>query len=514
MANVKFIIDKSSFENILEDVFYSDNELYKTKRISADGETTFDGYVSGYMIKNGQADGIPSSDYFDFVNAVDEVMMEHNEQVNSESGFSVEFKILDKDSRHAYKYQEYVNGKLIKEGTGWSKDFKTEIERKAWIKAVNEYKTAKGIEKKTEKLKKKLEKIKNKIGKMDANIPEAMSFQLPTMMAAMPELSSNVCQFVSDVTEAGKQGVATIAGMPSPKDVMNYNIKVVKNNIAREVTKTYDSQAGLVQPVFKQVSEPLDESTEYFDELDALYDEERKRLADEVALFETVLEPPYEYKPPVLVYDAGDGNEGDGGGYLIDDADLKYTPQPGDGAVDYGDITFDRIFSRGAGYKLKTDFTGANAVYNDIPRGQARQNVIEMMRYLLVPIKKGWETYCKNKKQPAEIRITSGYRPYYYNTAIHGSQTSAHTYGLAVDCQPYFTSSDKVKRVNEFAAYIKAFLSANRSIQFDQILVERNNSGGKWVHIGYKNRAYKQRRQFYADFDANGAKGSHKYEAL
>ena len=98
--------------------------------------------------------------------------------------------------------------------------------------------------------------------------------------------------------------------------------------------------------------------------------------------------------------------------------------------------------------------------------------------------------------------------------AIHGSQTSAHTYGLAVDCQPYFTSSDKVKRVNEFAAYIKAFLSANRSIQFDQILVERNNSGGKWVHIGYKNRAYKQRRQFYADFDANGAKGSHKYEAL
>lgn len=506
MADVKFIIDKTTFENRIEEIYYSENELYKVQRISENGETTFDGYASGYMIKNGDIPGIPTSEYLLFEDAVDEVLTEHNNKVESGEGFNVEFKILDRNTKKAYKFQEYVNGQLVKEGVGWHKDLKTEVEKKAWVKAVNEYKAAKGIEKKTEKMRKKLEKIKKKIGALDANIPEAMNFDLPLMILALPKIGTNPCEFVSDVKEAGNQAVQTIAGMPMPKDVVNYNIKVVKNNIEREVTKTFDSQSSMVNAAFVQVSEPLNESTEYFDELDALDDEYFASLSNEVALFETVLEPPHEYKPPVLVYEGGDGSDGDGSGYLRDDAAMKYTPQPGDGSADYLDVTFDRIFSRGAAYQLVAG--------EDIPREKARQNVLDMMRYLLVPIKQGWVTYCKNKGMKHEWTITSGYRPYKYNLAIHGSNTSAHSYGLAIDCQPFFTSGTKVQKVNEFASFIKDFLSANRNIQFDQVLVERNSKGGKWVHIGYKNRGYKQRRQFYGDFNADGGRGTNKCEIL
>ena len=64
------------------------------------------------------------------------------------------------------------------------------------------------------------------------------------------------------------------------------------------------------------------------------------------------------------------------------------------------------------------------------------------------------------------------------------------------------------------SGFIKAFLQQNKHIQFDQILIEYEGSSvatstTSWVHIGYKNGSGATRRQFWAAYNANAARGHH-----
>ena len=78
----------------------------------------------------------------------------------------------------------------------------------------------------------------------------------------------------------------------------------------------------------------------------------------------------------------------------------------------------------------------------------------------------------------APIRVNSGFRSAAVNKAVGGSPTSAHTLGYAVDfvC-PAFGNTK---------AICQAVIAAG--IKFDQLILERPDIAGTWVHISFDPR--------------------------
>ena len=79
------------------------------------------------------------------------------------------------------------------------------------------------------------------------------------------------------------------------------------------------------------------------------------------------------------------------------------------------------------------------------------------------------------------IRINSGYRTPEHNAKVGGSITSQHIKGEAVDCFPLEKDIDEV-----FSIIIREF-------KYDQVILEKNNAGARWIHISYKSEGNRQK---------------------
>lgn len=506
MAEVKYTISRSDIENTPSMFIYSKLDLYHTVRVDEEGKETFNGDVNEYMVRNG-IDGIPSFEVDKWRDAVESFIYDHNDKVDAGEGFNVKFNIKSVDSRGAYEYEETVNGQLIKSGTGWGLDFDTQVETDAWMDAVIEYNKANGIKMPTDKIRSKLEKIKKSIEALDTELPENQGLDLPMITVALPDLSKNPCEFVSEVKAAAENVVATIAGMPAPKDVLNHNIKIIKENIYATTSRTINAQTQVVQAPANKVNPLFEDNSDYWKEIDAYYQQQAKEEGESVALFETVIEPPIKYEPIEFTYDAAEPTDDDGGMYLPGSGDIPSVEiTDSDRAIEYKEVTYLNIYNPRANY--------GTAQENYI----AKQNVGEAMKNLFVPLRKAWEEYATNTLHiDPTWHISSGYRPKKFNDAkIHAASTSAHKVGYAIDVQlKRFLGGGEQKRTaaRYLSGFIQAFFQKNPHIQFDQILIEFKGSSvatstTSWVHIGYKNQSGRTRRQFYAAYNANGAKGS------
>lgn len=71
------------------------------------------------------------------------------------------------------------------------------------------------------------------------------------------------------------------------------------------------------------------------------------------------------------------------------------------------------------------------------------------------------------------LQVNSWYRCPELNTAIGGSKTSVHPKALAVDFHPLaMPLAEAFRRI------------AESDIEFDQLIIERTNSGAHWIHFG------------------------------
>lgn len=505
MAEVKYTISRTDIENTPKMFIYSKLDLYHTVRIDEDGKETFNGDVSEYMVRNG-VDGIPSFEVSKWRDAVESFIYDHNDKVNTGEGFNIKFNITSVDSRSAYAYEETVNGKVVKSGVGWGLDFDTQVETDAWIDAVIEYNKANGIKMPSDKIMEKLNKLKESIKSLDNELPEYQGFEMPTISVALPSLNSDPCEFVSKLKEASENVVATIGGMPAPKDIINHNIKIIKENIYATTARTYDTQTKVLETPVNNTGKEFTDNTDYWREIDAYYNQLAKEEGESVALFEVVLEPPIKYEPIEFIYDAAEPSDNDGDVYLPTGNVPTVEISESDKAIEYKEITYLNIYNPRANY--------GTAQENYV----AKNNVSEAMRNLFVPLRKGWEEYAKNTLHiDPTWYISSGYRPTAYNSKIRGSKDSAHRYGYAIDVQLLrFIGNGEQKRTaaRYLSGFIKAFLQQNKRIQFDQILIEYKGSSvatstTSWVHIGYKTGSGSTRRQFWAAYNANAARGHH-----
>lgn len=112
----------------------------------------------------------------------------------------------------------------------------------------------------------------------------------------------------------------------------------------------------------------------------------------------------------------------------------------------------------------RSDYAARNGLSNvPMPR------IVENIEQVLMP---GLEQVRKLLGHP--MHITSGYRSQAVNTAVGGSPTSQHRFGLAADfhCDGFGSSAEIVAAI------------AASDIPFDQLIDEF----GQWVHISFVRR--------------------------
>lgn len=113
---------------------------------------------------------------------------------------------------------------------------------------------------------------------------------------------------------------------------------------------------------------------------------------------------------------------------------------------------------------------------DNTPTEEVIEHLVELI-YTLDTIRKEWGS---------PIRVNSGYRCHSLNKAVGGASSSAHLYGYAADLYPVNGN------FNGFVDFMKKWA---RTHHFDQILVETNSKGGRWIHIGLYNGKHNQRHQ-------------------
>ena len=275
--------------NDLKIITYSDFERWDFKYDTPE----FKGWLGthcGNDIKRGVMESSPLSklSYESWKQQIVDWINENNQKIyNGDlSGRSIEYKMLDVDEDSAYTYEKQIDGRLAKTGKGWLKDLEHDFEKKAWRKAVKEYKKSHGIESESDKMEKKRKKTKQKINDLDSSLPEKEESIPPTILNAISKLESNPCEFITEIISKGVMGVTGI----SAKELFNYYTKVIKNNITVETYNVANSQSAMVDVFFKPVDEKIPDMTEYFAQLDTDREEYLKTHSDDVCLFKLVEE--------------------------------------------------------------------------------------------------------------------------------------------------------------------------------------------------------------------------------
>ena len=109
-------------------------------------------------------------------------------------------------------------------------------------------------------------------------------------------------------------------------------------------------------------------------------------------------------------------------------------------------------------------------------------------RYVLrsvSPPKLGGE---KDTEEP--IIISSGYRSQELNKKVGGSPTSNHLTGCAVDIRVY-----GVEQAMRYAVILMDYADETKQ-DYDELLIERNRSGGYWLHFAVRPKDNRRKTKF------------------
>ena len=124
---------------------------------------------------------------------------------------------------------------------------------------------------------------------------------------------------------------------------------------------------------------------------------------------------------------------------------------------------------------IKSETAKKNGIDNT-PTFEAVEHLGELVAGILDPLRAAYG-------QP--IKVTSGFRSPALNRAVGGSSTNVHQIGYAADLQ---VSGSFAK----FRDFVKGWF-ASTGTKFDQLLIEKDSSGKRWIHIGMYSNSREQR---------------------
>lgn len=117
------------------------------------------------------------------------------------------------------------------------------------------------------------------------------------------------------------------------------------------------------------------------------------------------------------------------------------------------------------------------------------ESIVNALKALCEKTLQPLRDYCKALYPNSYIRVSSGYRCEWVNTAIKGAKSSQHKKGQAADIDLIV---DGVER-NDLL--VKAIQQMNTALNFDQLILEFGASplNPSWVHISYNNEGAQRR---------------------
>lgn len=118
---------------------------------------------------------------------------------------------------------------------------------------------------------------------------------------------------------------------------------------------------------------------------------------------------------------------------------------------------------------VASDVAKARGIDNT-PSWEVIQNLLSLCEHIIDPIREAWGK---------PVKVNSGFRCKILNEAIGGSETSVHPEGKAVDLWPIGYGA----LFDVFVNFVINFLKEH-DIKFDQLIVETNSKGQRWLHIG------------------------------
>lgn len=87
------------------------------------------------------------------------------------------------------------------------------------------------------------------------------------------------------------------------------------------------------------------------------------------------------------------------------------------------------------------------------------------------------------------IIVSSGFRCKALNDAVGGAKNSGHLTGYAADLQP---------ANGDFEGFKKACLAWAKDKHYDELLIESNSKGSKWIHFSLYHQVKEQRRKCFS----------------
>lgn len=141
-----------------------------------------------------------------------------------------------------------------------------------------------------------------------------------------------------------------------------------------------------------------------------------------------------------------------------------------------------------------------NFVKSSIPTTEVSTSLDGLLMYVQ-NIQDAWSYYCSQNQDKSwakydKVTVTSGYRSPEHNREIGGATNSAHMYGYAADMQVSHLGTVDLTATMVFGQFV-ADVFGNGNIPFDQILVEKNTAGKRWLHFAY--RRYNGEQRNYID---------------
>ena len=103
----------------------------------------------------------------------------------------------------------------------------------------------------------------------------------------------------------------------------------------------------------------------------------------------------------------------------------------------------------------------------------------------ILPLSRGSQ---RGSEEP--IIISSGYRSQELNKKVGGSPTSNHLTGCAVDIRVY-----GVEQAMRYAVILMDYADETKQ-DYDELLIERNRSGGYWLHFAVRPKDNRRKTKF------------------
>lgn len=309
--NLRFELKDQAVEESTKNLKYSDHKTYNTivhDLTKTGDDIIYEGGVSYNRIKNSKIDEIPAI-YAEFfkIEAINYITDHNSSMASGTTKSEIRYEISALNDDASFEYVKYVNDKEVERGATWYHRLESKTDKKAFVKAIKKFRSENGVRGPLWKIKKTQKDVDDAINSLDDWVPDVELPDPPLVESAATETVTDPCKFLKDLKHASNIAITKMHGVvPNPQEVLTYAIKCGTSATCQIARKLVSS----ISPIIKGVASPITNQlpsfddpdnldngdnndyynsfSGYFDELDAINEEQRKKDSELYATYETV----------------------------------------------------------------------------------------------------------------------------------------------------------------------------------------------------------------------------------